>query len=262
MPLGAARLNTLSKYFAPTGPTPDETQAVEFDQGDYVKLASPGFSDGKEFTLSIWFRAHTLPSLPVFITEIANSRYTQAGMHVYWNNSPTFQIRGRGSDNNYKLRAAYSDSSLITVNTWHHLACSFDLTSTSKRHIYWDGVDRTSDFSFNDYTNANFDFTRNEMTVGHSVTTSQISTDGFDGEIGDYYFDTNYLDLSTNISKFIDGSGNPVDLGSDGSTPSGSQPEVYLSGDTSTWGVNNFGSLGDFTTVGTLGDSANEPPAV
>jgi len=238
--------------------TPDRTQAIDFDQADYLKLASPGFSDTKTFTLSAWFYSDAAQSSDaMFLTAIGDNRYSQDGLQVYFTSSG-IEIRGRGSDNNYKLRASCDDI-VIQANHWYHLACSFDLSDSSKRHVFINGQDQTEQFTFPDYSNTNLDFTRGEMAVGHSVTTGQLSSDGFDGEIGDFYLSTSYLDLVDNIEKFITPDGVPADLGSNGSTPSGSQPEIYLSGDVSQYGITNIGSLGNFTASGTLADAGSEP---
>lgn len=60
-----------------------------------------------------------------------------------------------------------------------------------------------------------------------------------------------YIDFSVeeNRRKFFDVSGSVVNLGVDGSTPTGSQPEIYLGNDYDTF-HQNLGSGGDFTVSG------------
>lgn len=67
----------------------------------------------------------------------------------------------------------------------------------------------------------------------------------------------NFIDFSnvTNRRLFIDAGGNPVNLGTDGSLPTGSAPDIFLSGDTDTWHVNK-GTSGGFTENGTLTTAA------
>jgi len=74
-----------------------------------------------------------------------------------------------------------------------------------------------------------------------------------------------YLDptVPTNLAKFLNGSGNPVDLGTDGSTPTGSIPPLYLSQRTLT--ANDFainhGNGGALVLTGTLTLAATVPKA-
>ena len=69
-----------------------------------------------------------------------------------------------------------------------------------------------------------------------------------------------YLDISVenNRRKFIDADGFPVDLGSDGSTPTGIAAIMFFSGATVSWHTND-GSGGGFTENGALTDAATSP---
>jgi hypothetical protein len=69
-----------------------------------------------------------------------------------------------------------------------------------------------------------------------------------------------HLDLSVeaNRRKFISAAGKPVSLGANGSTPTGSQPIIYLANPTATW-QDNLGAGGNFTENGALADAATNP---
>jgi hypothetical protein len=80
----------------------------------------------------------------------------------------------------------------------------------------------------------------------------------YKGVLGQFYFDPNYIDLSVqaNREKFVSGTGasvKPVDFGTDGSTPTGTQPIIYLNNPFGTF-QNNLGSGGNFTEAGQLED--------
>jgi len=80
-------------------------------------------------------------------------------------------------------------------------------------------------------------------------------------EIADLYLNTaTSLDLSStaNRRKFISAEDKPVDLGSDGSTPTGTAPLIFLSNPTATW-QNNLGSGGNFNENGALTDAGDSP---
>jgi len=84
-------------------------------------------------------------------------------------------------------------------------------------------------------------------------------TSKFSGQIGDFWFDNTFVDLSTNISKFY--SAGPVFLGATGQLPTGSTPKIFF-GDTmnaAAWNVGN--GLGTITawTWGASGAVADFP---
>jgi len=66
------------------------------------------------------------------------------------------------------------------------------------------------------------------------------------------------LSIEANRRKFIDAIGKPVDLGVDGSTPTGTAPLIFLSGTTIDWHTNK-GSGGGFTEVGALTTATTSP---
>ena len=78
--------------------------------------------------------------------------------------------------------------------------------------------------------------------------------------LAELYVTNEFLDISdeSNRRKFISSGGKPVDLGSDGSDPTGTAPLIYLTGATATWHVNK-GSGGGFTEVGALTDASSSP---
>ena len=101
------------------------------------------------------------------------------------------------------------------------------------------------------YTNDNIEFsTSNNTDIGQDSSNNNF----FDGKIGFLWFDTTYTDYSSeaNRLKFFDAFGYPVDLGSDGSTPTGTQPLIYLN--KGFHSGTNLGSGGNFTPQGTPTD--------
>lgn len=83
-------------------------------------------------------------------------------------------------------------------------------------------------------------------------------------EIAEVWMDPTYIDFSVeaNRRKFYGADGKPVDLGADGSVPTGSQPATYLSvrpGDTAADFCTNRGTGGNFTQSGTLTLASTSP---
>jgi len=126
------------------------------------------------------------------------------------------------------------------------------MTSTSTRHIYINGVNDTSNWTWSRYN-----FNGNDIQfyvtdtpryyVGKSVVTSWY----LNGKLGALWFNTSYINLSVaaNLEKFVAGTGidaKPVDLGANGELPTGTSPLIYLP----MYGNNagkNYGTGGDFT---------------
>ena len=103
------------------------------------------------------------------------------------------------------------------------------------------------------FTNDTIDYTRGNWEVGSDSGGAQKANADF----ADLWFDASYLDITAaaNRRKFIDGSGRPVNLGVDGSVPTGAAPLLYCSlltnsvaGDFAT----NRGTGGNMTVTGTL----------
>jgi hypothetical protein len=79
-----------------------------------------------------------------------------------------------------------------------------------------------------------------------------------------YFAPGQYLDFSTesNRRKFITAIGTPMDLGSDGSAPTGTAPLVYqrlAAGETVANFATNRGTSDDFSIIGTLVTGSSSP---
>lgn len=137
----------------------------------------------------------------------------------------------------------------LVENVWHTLLMSFDVTNTSKRHVYLNNQD--AGFVYEKY------FTSRRLEIGSTTTTVLLGngsgTPAY-GRMGFLWFDTTYIDFSqeANRLKFFDALGYPVDLGADGSLPTGNQPLIYMNKDFHLG--TNYGSGGNFTPVGTPTD--------
>ncbi len=148
--------------------------------------------------------------------------------------------------------------SSLNCSGWCHVLASWNLTSNST-HIY---INDTRDISPSviivddviDYTQSNF-------VVGGQTGESFV----WDGCMSEVYFNHNQslnFSIEANRRLFISANKEAVDLGSDGSTPTGSSPWLYLNGNATN--LNNFtinDGFGDnFTETGTHADCTNEPP--
>ncbi len=225
--------------------------SVNFDgTNDYLTRggALTGLSDGDAGSTSFWFKFNGGDGSDVSI-------FTDNAGHIH--------IR-RGSDNKIRMLMHTSGASeLVDIQTsstyiadgnWHHCMASWNTTSDTQ-HLYIDGVDQ---LSVNNSTTGTIDYTQTDYAVGARTSgTNKINSD-----LAEFYFTNEYIDLSSsaNRDKFFNSTtGEPVDVGSDGSTPTGTAAVVYLSGATSTWHTND-GSGGGFTENGALTDGAAVRP--
>lgn len=132
---------------------------------------------------------------------------------------------------------------LSTSTDWY--TAMFSTTSGAQRlYVYKNNVLVSSVTRSDTYTTP-------DITTGKNYVGRLQDEFEHDGKIGFLWFNTEYVDFSqeANRLKFVDGLGYPVDLGEDGSTPTGSQPLIYLN-EGFHLGT-NLGSGGNFTPVNT-----------
>lgn len=236
------------------GTPPYIPSGVEFDTNDYLSISSElsGVTTGTQGTMSFWARTNDIDSRQQVVGSETNS---------------FFDILHEEAFNT--LRVQFSDgigANLLDLRTgplqsqWKHYLISFDLTNTANRHVYINGAVASATW-LNYVTTGTIDYVGSSGMLIGARSPILTSDRRLNGSIADFWidFDT-YLDLSDpNIrAKFIDANGFPVDLGSDGSRPTGSAPDIYLSGDTATWHTND-GTGGGFTENGALTDALTDP---
>ena len=195
------------------------------------------FNSATSGTEEIWSTSTTITTAPRFRV----SRFSNEQLVIVGTNSSATSIL-----------VVVSSNGVFADTDWHHVCFSFDMSDTAKRHIY---IDDVADLTAITYTNDTIDFspaTGPNHWVGASRGTGTPSS-FLPGDLADFWLDFGtYVDLSvsSNRRKFVGASAaNSVDLGSDGSTPTGSAPIVFLSGATSTWHTND-GTGGGFTENG------------
>ena len=230
-----------------------QPNGVSFDgTNDYLTRGADltGNADSKLVTGSFWFRGATSP--PATLQRVYESGTPRFAINR--NSNETISIVGLSTAPALILSAS---TSAINDTNWHHVCFSFDMSDTGRRHIY---VDDVSDSSFAVYTDAAIDFTDTEHRLGARGAGAQSK---FDGDLADFWLDFGtYVDLSVlaNRRKFIgENAINSVDLGSDGSSPTGTSPIIFFSGPTASWHTNK-GTGGGFTENGALTDATTDPP--
>jgi hypothetical protein len=117
---------------------------------------------------------------------------------------------------------------------WHHIIFAWDLSTANPYtmfHLYVDGVSRRDMAAdvIGTIPPTTIDYSSGPVNVFGTFPPLHSTEDGMIAEL--YFAPGQYLDLSNpaNLAKFYN-AGYAVELGSTGSTPTGTAPAVYLSG--------------------------------
>lgn len=140
--------------------------------------------------------------------------------------------------------------------TWLHVLASWNAGVAT--HLY---VNDVSDITTTTNINTTLDYTTGQVGTGGDGN----STLRMNGCFADFYWAPGqFLDFSVtdNRRKFIDARRRPVNLGSDGSRPTGTAPLIFHHLDKGE-AANNFalnrGTGGDFTVTGSLDTASTSP---
>jgi hypothetical protein len=236
--------NITSRFFIEAGAITYTANAVAYNATSNQYLTLYGVpiagSDSKTFIYSVWF-------YPVdFNTrDIANLGS--------W---PVFFHENKGVQTVHITAANVSGTTILDVttalnwnlNNWNHFLISVDLSNSSKRWIYLNDVQDTG-ATWTTYTNDNIVWSY--ASGNHGIANNAFGGSLYTGCLSEMYLNAGqYLDLSVagNRSLFSSNS-HPISLGSDGSIPTGTQPQLYLKDPAATAG-NNSGTMGNFTING------------
>lgn len=209
----------------------------------YKSSALSNLTAGKTGLISFWVRFDGDDTKAMYIyadnTTLLSSRFVFGKTNA---NKLYCALRGLVATNLYGQ--FYSVAAYTASATWHHVIASWSL-ATGVIQMYVDGA---SDISIS----TNVDGTIGYATTGLCTIGALDSGGGeLNGALSELWFNDEYLDLSVaaNREKFRSSTGHPVDLGVDGSTPTGNVPVLYMP----TGSVPNKGSGGAFTSqVGAL----------
>ena len=200
--------------------------------------------------MSVWVkRGRTGVDERIFIASDIGGAGSDGRFLPGFNTSNQFLLYGRNSSGTEILNLV-ATTTAITDTNWHHILASIDLSvdDAAHRYIYIDDVAQTiTRTTFVAGNNLNFG-SSDDFVVAKNQTPA--ASGYLDAALSELYINIGtFLDLSdsANRRKFITAALYPEDLGADGSTPTGSAPEIYLS-DCS--GNNDAGTTSDFTPTG------------
>ncbi len=256
---------TIEKKLLGTNPVSGEVlpEGVSFDghlgnsATDYLLRTTPltGQADSKTFTLStfIYWPEGTNATLLYLGNNNFNCFLANGGNRV--------SINAKNASGTTVLRFEAPTTDIVPRNTWVNVQMSFDLSDTSKRHIYVNEIDITAATfagSYPRYVDDNIDFTP-AAGSGNTDTSYRIgagySAQGkFGGRLAHLFLDYTYRDLSTTSNRrlFIDADGKP-------SSTIPSSPILYLPMKDAATAGSNSGTGGDFTVNGVLATAERGP---
>lgn len=189
-----------------------------------------GASDSKQVTGSMWWKLATDASQDiVFVSEAG-------GITLFFSKGASGFIRilGKNSAGTKILEYFSVTPSLKVSDGWASILFSFDLTGTSGNdaHIYINNIDKKDNVPT--FTNDFVDFAGGSKTEAYDIQNDTL-------DVAEVWLDIGtYIDFSVaaNRNKFINNAGKPVDLGSNGSSPTGTSPILFFSGATTDWSTN------------------------
>jgi hypothetical protein len=230
-------------------------RAAAFDGSTYYAQSGQSVAATNVGICSFWFRNRTATWNTPTATDLFQFRLggtTAFSIITASSGRLTFRINQDGTGSDIFL----PPSSTFALNTWYHVLWAWDWAN-SRFQLYVNNVAQTTTgYSFAGATK--FDQSGDNFTnIGIGAESNGVSP--WIGDIGHLLIDfQNTLDISNsaNREKFVL-SGNPVDLGTDGSTPLGLQPQYYYDGDGASW--NNKGTAGNITLTGTLTAASGTP---
>lgn len=154
-------------------------------------------------------------------------------------------------------RQDFSSSGTFTIGgTWHHFLAAFQGTPSVITKLYIDDVDVTTS-----QVNTGGVFSIPSATNWGVANNSGGGNERLGGCLSEVFFAPGqFLDLTitANRRKFIDATGKPASLGSDGSAPFGSAPLLYLKNPAASAGINS-GTGGNLTVNGTPTVASTHP---
>lgn len=227
----AADLSTTAKYTSRSG------------------ALSPALSSNLVGSFSFWYRSAGASAGAPFLSWSSGFGHSIAEINRYLFAyfQPTFY-----NSSGTTIAFCTSTTAIDADSNWHHICGSFNC-STSAWNFYRDGVDDLSS-SYTDAASGNVDWgSLAEFRVGQEVL-----------DMAEFWITNEFIDFSSsaNREKFRSSSGYPVDLGSDGSTPTGTAPGIYLrlgpSDLIAAWATNRSGR-GDFTNNGSPTIASTDP---
>lgn len=242
------------QLIAPVAAAAFAVDAAVFDgTNDFMSRGAglTGAADSKVATISFWISFNGGDgALQTIFRDDAG-----IGMNLERTAANKIHMKCLDSAGTTTVAEVTSTTSVVIASGWTHVALAFDAVAGTVQ-LYLDG---SADGTSKTTNNAEADWTRSD----HHIGAAGGGGNKIDADLAEFYFNSvAFLDLSSNITKFRTTGGKPENLGSDGSTPSGSAPIMYhtiADGGAAADLADNQGGGGNFSITGTLVIAATSP---
>lgn len=244
------------------GGEPYVAPGVHFDGTAYLVNPSLVCSDTKLFSHSVWFKCPALDppnDIDYFTLFVSNpdNLYTNLVLLPSLNLN-TVPAYGLGFfDGGGVILDCDGDEGSVSTGVWHHILATVDVQNQVVKAVL---------------DNEPYDLTLNFPWGSTNLPGNGLAAwafaDSFDanyqGDAADFWLAPGVSLLTAGeiseatLRKFITAGGKPVDLGATGSTPTGTAPAVFFSGDASAFLVNK-GTGGAFTPTGAVTNASTSP---
>jgi hypothetical protein len=228
---------------ADRGPNQDNCSASEFDGVDDNLRRSSTIvtSSTKELTVAFSFSPQNAgaASRLLMARNSNSSQYSNIGFGAA--NNPDVSMSFRNSSNSNVLDVTLSG--FFTYGRTYSIVLSADLTNSSNRYVYVDGVVNAG--TWNAYVN---DFISLQNYTEWTINANWNGNNPYEGSFGELYLDTNYTDLATN-NPFWDSDANRPNSVRKVIEDTGVTPLIAMPIDASN-PTKNYGTGGDFTLNG------------
>lgn len=238
---------------APTGGGSFTYYSTAFGGSAYVYgNALTGIADNKTGTISFWVKFDGGDGANQVIFGAADTAVTRIVIKVQRTAANMINVSALDTAGSFALQVS-STNTVTVASGWTHVFASWNLANGSQHCMLING---TSSESVSTYNDVNISWATG--TPLYAVGSYRPDPNNLNGKLCEVWFNNSYV-AASEISKFYSG-GKPVNLGADGSTPTGSQPLLYLKNPYDTF-ANNAGSGGNFpSTQGTLADGGADKP--
>jgi hypothetical protein len=226
-------------------------QGALFDSSSNLSSTTLNVPTSNQGLVSIWFRqagtwgaSRTLFSLQQGANIVLSATSASSGRM-------TFRL-----DNDTATDTFLTPTSTFVGDTWYHVLWAWDLANDRFQIYVNDVAINTAAYPITTATSLNI-AASNITRIGIAATVSNASR--WNGDIGHLWMDlesTLDLTVQANREKFAL-AGDPISVGSNGQTPTGSTPQWYYDGDPPAW--SNLGTAGQANLTGAIQDSLSAP---
>jgi hypothetical protein len=239
----------------PSDPAEIAVNAVDFDgTNDYLLRGGDytGAADGQVGSIAAWIKMNDGDAAHQIIKFLGNGGDQRLIFRRSNDGTLLLQLTNASAAVILQVR---TDFLVRVADGWKCIMASWDTGVAQEAMIYLG--DTAATLTVDTQIQGTLDLTIGEVSIG----AFDNGTNKLDACLAQFYFNpAKFIDFAveSNRRKFFSSGGNPVDLGADGSRPTGTAPILFLSGATASWHTNK-GTGGGMTENGALTDCATSP---